>query len=125
MRNYDKCRAKMVKSITKRRERIIALIAESGEEVSGAELVRRLGHVSAITVRRDIAALAALGVVERTHGGALQPSAGSRPRQPADPPQDVSLRDELDGIDAIILPPIGGRGAKTLRLLARRRHIPF
>jgi DeoR/GlpR family transcriptional regulator of sugar metabolism len=31
----------------------------------------------------------------------------------------------LDGIDAVVLPPIGGRSAETLRLLARRHHIPF
>ena len=78
----------MVKTITKRRERILALIAESGEEVSVADLVRRLGRVSAITIRRDIAALAAEGRLERTHGGALQPSNGSTPTEPADPAKE-------------------------------------
>ena len=115
----------MIKTITTRRERILALIAEAGEEVSVAELVRRLGRVSAITIRRDIAALAATGRVERTHGGAMPLPDGSAPTQPATALLDASLQDELEGIDAIVLPPIGGRDAETLRLLARRRHIPF
>jgi DeoR/GlpR family transcriptional regulator of sugar metabolism len=115
----------MVKMIAIRRARILALIAEAGEELSVADLVRRLGRVSAVTVRRDIAALASKGLIERTHGGALQLSAAPKPREPASPAEDVALRDELDGIDAVVLPPIGGRGAETLRLLARRHHIPF
>jgi DeoR/GlpR family transcriptional regulator of sugar metabolism len=114
----------MIKTITMRRERILALIADAGEEVSVAELVRRLGRVSAITIRRDIAALAAERRIERTHGGAL-PLPGSATTQPPTSPMDASLQDELEGIDAVVLPPIGGRGAETLRLLARRRHIPF
>src|SRR5882724_4044720 len=123
--NYGELRIKMIRTIDRRRERILALISEAGEETSVSDLVRRLGRVSAITVRRDIAFLAGKGRVERTHGGAMLPRDGSAPAEDAVFPKEASLQDELDGIDAIVLPPIGGRGAETLRMLARRRRIPF
>ncbi len=100
------------------RERaIVGLLAERREMAIG-EIAACLGHVSAITVRRDVARLAERGLIGRTHGGAQ----ALRPRQT---PADEMVGDELAGVDAIVLPPIEGRGANTLRLSARRRGIPF
>src|SRR5215471_1172589 len=86
---------KMINAITQRRKRILALIAEAEDEVSVANLVRRLGRVSAVTIRRDIAALAAEGWIDRTHGGAMPLPDGSRPAGLALSPKDASLQDEL------------------------------
>jgi DeoR/GlpR family transcriptional regulator of sugar metabolism len=52
------------------RRAVIRDLLAGGEAVSTAELTRRLG-VSEATVRRDLEALQASGVVRRTHGGAV------------------------------------------------------
>jgi DeoR/GlpR family transcriptional regulator of sugar metabolism/DNA-binding LacI/PurR family transcriptional regulator len=106
----------------KRAERIVALLAEAGEELSIIEIANRLGHVSQVTVRRDIAELAVSGALERTRGGAILPN--GRPIAGADS-ASAQASDILEGVDAIVLPPIGGRGGETLRMAARRRRIPF
>jgi len=58
----------------RRHEEILAMLDAEGER-GVEELVGRLG-VSAMTVRRDLAELAASGRVQRTHGGATLSSAG-------------------------------------------------
>lgn len=65
-----------------RRRRILALLAERGA-VHVAELVELLG-VSEFTIRRDLAALAALGALERSHGGAVLPSGRFPPLLPTE-----------------------------------------
>jgi len=65
-----------------RRRRILELVAERGA-VRVAELVELLG-VSEFTVRRDLAALAALGALERSHGGAVPPGGRLPPILPVE-----------------------------------------
>lgn len=103
------------------REAHILSILRDAEAVSVQELTRRFSHVSEVTIRRDIARLAEQGALERTHGGARRlvstgPGAQDAPRGPAS---------EIEHVDAIVLPPISGRGASTLRMRARRRDVPF
>jgi DeoR/GlpR family transcriptional regulator of sugar metabolism len=63
-----------------RRSRIAELVALEGA-VRVSELVDRLG-VSDMTIRRDIEQLAASGLVERVHGGAVAPDGGRRSEEP-------------------------------------------
>jgi DeoR/GlpR family transcriptional regulator of sugar metabolism len=63
-----------------RRSRIVELVALEGA-VRVSELVDRLG-VSDMTIRRDIEQLAADGLVERVHGGAVAPEGGRRGDEP-------------------------------------------
>jgi DeoR family transcriptional regulator of aga operon len=56
-------------AMAERRRRIRALIEENAQ-VTVAEMARRF-DVSAVTIRTDLAALENMGVVVRTHGGAL------------------------------------------------------
>lgn len=65
-----------------RRRRILELLAERGA-VRVAELVELLG-VSEFTIRRDLAALAERGAVERSHGGAVPPGGRVPPILPAE-----------------------------------------
>jgi DeoR/GlpR family transcriptional regulator of sugar metabolism/DNA-binding LacI/PurR family transcriptional regulator len=108
-----------------RGDKILEVLASAGEELSVAEIARRLGRVSAVTVRRSVARLAAEGRLERTHGGAVFSSAEADARHEGVKEAGASFQDEIDGADAIILPPIGGRGADTLRAAAKRRGIPI
>lgn len=73
--------------------------------------------MSPISIRRDLARLAARGDLLRTHGGALVK------RNAPEGGQEVDVG--IQNVDAIILPPVGGRAAETLRMMARRRRIPF
>lgn len=63
-----------------RRSRIAELVALEGA-VRISELVDRLG-VSDMTIRRDIEQLAADGLVERVHGGAVAPEGARRSDEP-------------------------------------------
>ena len=58
-----------------RRERILAAVRASGA-IRAADLVEELG-VSEMTVRRDIADLAARGLVRKVHGGAVDAQPGA------------------------------------------------
>jgi len=86
------------------------------------EIAKRLGRVSAVTVRRDVARLAEQGLVRRSHGGAAAPPL-ARPQAQSSSTHAASA--DLDDVGAIVLPPLEGSGAETLRLMARRRRIPF
>jgi DeoR/GlpR family transcriptional regulator of sugar metabolism/ABC-type sugar transport system substrate-binding protein len=109
----------MIKS--DRQARIISILQES-DALSIHDLARRLGRVSSVTVRRDVAELAAKGLLQRTHGSVTRlPGRDGRPAEDATPSIEVQIGD----VDAIVLPPIEGRGADTLRGMARRRRIPF
>ena len=82
-----------------RRQAILDALARDGKVVA-ARLVEELG-VSEDTVRRDLRELAAQGLVQRVHGGALAPApqrapspAGARPgprRRPRSPQAAVGL----------------------------------
>jgi DeoR/GlpR family transcriptional regulator of sugar metabolism/ABC-type sugar transport system substrate-binding protein len=105
-----------------RHARILALLDE-GEELTLGEIARRIGRVSEITVRRDVAELAELGRLERRRGGASR--LGRPERSERETSASAPAPREIENVDALILPPIDGRGADTLRMLARRRRIPF
>ncbi|MGW8991944.1 substrate-binding domain-containing protein [Streptomyces zhihengii] len=68
----------MAASAQERRTRILGLVREAGS-IRVVELAERLG-IPAVTVRRDVAALADDGRLERTHGSVALPSgaAGGR-----------------------------------------------
>lgn len=109
----------MIKS--DRQARIMSILQES-DALSIHDLARRLGHVSSVTVRRDVAELAAKGLLQRNHGSVARLDGMDVP--PVDEAAH-SIEDQIGDVDAIVLPPIEGRGADTLRGMARRRHIPF
>jgi DNA-binding Lrp family transcriptional regulator len=107
-------------SKSERHARILSILGES-DELSIHELTRRLGRVSSVTVRRDVTELAAEGALHRTHGTVSKPDS-----QTATHAATVGdSQDQIGDVDAIILPPIEGRGADTLRGMARRRKILF
>ncbi|GLS22170.1 hypothetical protein GCM10007874_51870 [Labrys miyagiensis] len=103
--------------ITPRQAGILKLLA-GRSPLSLYEIGAAFPEVSSISIRRDIARLAEQGALVRTHGGAKA--------APVPAAEDFAEPDDtIDGVDAIILPPIEGRTADTLRLMAQRRHIPF
>ncbi|BCP53961.1 hypothetical protein K32_25780 [Kaistia sp. 32K] len=113
----------MIKSIkTGREDAILALLAEK-KRATIWDFCSHIEGVSAVTIRRDIARMAEAGQLLRTHGGAALLPAGASPEAPGREASDYS--DAISDVDAIILPPIEGRGADTLRMMARRRSIPF
>lgn len=105
-----------------REARILSFLNEVGV-ASIHDLVARLGRVSEVTIRRDVARLAAKGALSRSHGGVSRANGGEAAPRAAPPAEDIGL--PLDDADAIVLPPLEGKGAETLRLMARRRRIPF
>jgi DeoR/GlpR family transcriptional regulator of sugar metabolism len=110
----------MINMIKSHREsRILDLLARRSPR-SIAELAAEIPGVSAVSIRRDVARLADRGLLQRTHGGATALPA------PLPPDDDPALPDDgIEGLDAIVLPPVEGRAVDTLRHLARRRAIPF
>lgn len=108
-----------------RHARIISMLRQQGV-VSMEELRRSMPGVAAVTLRRDLAQLDELGAIRRRHGGAvlsdetLLRARGTLPGAEASP-----LASDLDSLDAVILPPISGRGSDVLRREIVRRGIPF
>ncbi|ROV67288.1 DeoR family transcriptional regulator, partial [Streptomyces globisporus] len=74
--------------VDQRHERVLELVRERGS-LRVAELAEELG-MSAVTLRRDVEALAAQGLVERMHGAVVWPSGQSRPA-PAPAPSAEGL----------------------------------
>ena len=112
-----------VKVIKERRQKRILSILNSDGVVEIAQLSRSMPEVSRVTLRRDIAELAEAGALKRTHGGAKLPDAAVLKHSR---PNTLSARvSAIDGLDAVILPPILGPGADALRRHFRRRAIPF
>ncbi|HEV7274657.1 MAG TPA: substrate-binding domain-containing protein [Devosiaceae bacterium] len=105
-----------------REARIVELVEQRGV-VSIQELADRLGRVSEVSIRRDVARLAQSGRIQRTRGGAVR-AAGHR-QVTVEPASQVPEQSIVDSVDALILPPISGAGASMLRHRARRRGIPF
>jgi DeoR/GlpR family transcriptional regulator of sugar metabolism/ABC-type sugar transport system substrate-binding protein len=110
-----------------RQKRILSILHAQGV-VELAELSRLMPEISRVTLRRDIAELAEAGELKRTHGGAVLPDA--RILRPLSDPEPVAATDPVDasfvdGLDAIILPPLLGVGGDLLRRKVRRRGIHF
>ncbi len=105
------------------REGRILEIVDKLAVASIRDLAVRLGGVSEVTVRRDVVQLAARGLLTRSHGGVARvdrPARASSAKESA-----AAFEPLLEDVEGIILPPLEGRGAETLRLMARRRRIPF
>jgi len=108
-----------------RQKRILDILRKEGV-LDLNDLSRTLPEVSKVTLRRDIAELADAGALKKTHGGAVLPDAdlvSVNKAQVETPESDFASL--VDRLDAIILPPITGRGADALRRQVIRRHIPF
>ncbi|MEM1432134.1 MAG: substrate-binding domain-containing protein [Pseudomonadota bacterium] len=102
------------------------LHAEGVVQLAG--LAAEMPEVSRVTLRRDIAELADAGALERTHGGATLPGSNvlNYPAGRTRPDGGAGLlQGALDRLDAVILPPIGGRGAEALRRQIARRGLPL
>ena len=104
-----------------------------------------LPEVSTVTIRRDIASLAEAGSLRRTRGGAMLKKVETADvetpfAKSSDSPKGKGiatsgsdnlsdLEDTLPSVeeafDAVILPPISGRGADALRKQVHRRNLPF
>ncbi|MFD0037906.1 substrate-binding domain-containing protein [Streptomyces anulatus] len=72
--------------VDQRHERVLELVRERGS-LRVAELAEELG-MSAVTLRRDVEALAAQGLVERLHGAVVWPTGQSRPAPAIAPPAE-------------------------------------
>ncbi|MEM1360430.1 MAG: substrate-binding domain-containing protein [Pseudomonadota bacterium] len=109
-----------------RQKRILSILTTEGA-VEIAELARIMPEVSRVTLRRDIAELAEEGAVRRTHGGAVLPDAVVLRHPAAQDPAHSARSDAfaVEELDAVILPPISGRGGDALRRHIARRGIPF
>lgn len=127
----------MIKS---QREREILAMLREKSIVSVKQLYAALAGVSNVTVRRDIAHLAKEGKLLRVRGG-VQRVEGSAPA-PGKPlyspaldgelatsiatdlnlPEDEDIQN-LRQVDVIVLPPIEGRLAKTIRYRAQRTGV--
>jgi len=108
-----------------RHARILSLLRQQGV-VSMADLRRAMPDVAAVTLRRDLVQLDELGAIKRRHGGAVLSDEALVRTKGALPGAEVSvLASDLDALDAVILPPISGRGSEVLRREIVRRAIPF
>ena len=109
----------------RRHKRILSILQGEGV-VDLAELKKIMPEVSLVTLRRDIAELADAGLLKRTHGGAVLVDNANRPS--TDTPHTVrivNMASQLEGLDAIILPPVKGSKSNTLRRQIIRSGIPF
>ncbi len=117
--------------IKEQRHRRIVGILRNQRMVAIAELQRVMPEISLVTLRRDLAELADAGALKRTRGGAVLPDAEvlraptANEAAPPGPRAGGALASVVDGVDAIVLPPIGGPGGGALRRQVRRRGIPF
>ncbi|MEM8591311.1 MAG: substrate-binding domain-containing protein, partial [Pseudomonadota bacterium] len=89
-------------------------------EIAG--LLRIMPNVSPVTLRRDMTELAEAGALKRTHGGAVLPDAAILKHPAAASPKVIS---GVDDMDAVVLPPVVGKGGEALRRHIARRGIPF
>jgi len=105
-----------------REARILAILNDVGV-ASIRDLSAELGGVSDVTVRRDVARLSERGMLRRSHGGVSRVDGANRSGPATDQVEELGL--PIEDTDAIVLPPLEDRGAETLRLMARRRGIPF
>lgn len=109
----------------RRHSRILSILRRDGV-IEVTDLARLMPEVSKVTLRRDMAELAEAGALRRTHGGAVRADVEvlhAAPGQQLRAEGDAG--DDFDDLDAIILPPIPGRGGDALRRKAVRSGIPF
>ncbi|MCR9138941.1 MAG: substrate-binding domain-containing protein [Alphaproteobacteria bacterium] len=106
-----------------RQQRVLEVLRAEGA-VDVASLARIMPEVSQVTLRRDVAELAEAGSLRRTHGGAVLPDA-VLVRHPATQSQQSGSSGDISDFDAVILPPIPGRGGDALRRHITDRGIPF
>ncbi|QLL65363.1 substrate-binding domain-containing protein [Sinorhizobium mexicanum] len=108
-----------------RHARILSILRKQGV-VSMEELRRCMPDVAAVTLRRDLAQLDELGAIRRRHGGAVLPDESLvRSKGPLPGAEASPLASDLASLNAVILPPISGRGSEALRRDIIRRGIPF
>ena len=92
-----------------REETILGLLGAQGV-VSMQAIMARCRGVSAVTLRRDLSRLERMGKLSRTRGGAVgmaMPVATAR--------DGVAPNGAPQELDALILPPVKGQWAHTLR----------
>ena len=106
-----------------RKQRILEVLKAEGA-VDVASLQHIMPEVSQVTLRRDIAELAETGSLRRTHGGAVQPDAVLL-KFPVVESNNESATGYIADIDAVIVPPVPGRGGDALRRHIIDRGIPF
>ena len=106
-----------------RQQRILEVLKAEGA-VDVASLQRIMPEVSQVTLRRDIADLAEAGSLRRTHGGAVLPDAVLL-KYPGADTNNASAAGDIADVDAVIVPPIPGRGGDALRRHIKERGIPF
>lgn len=106
-----------------RQKRILEILKAEGA-VQLASLARIMPEVSQVTLRRDIADLAEAGSLRRTHGGATLPDAVLLKHPAATDRHDAATGD-IEDVDAVVVPPIPGRGGDALRRHIADRGIPF
>jgi DeoR/GlpR family transcriptional regulator of sugar metabolism len=102
------------------REKAILTLLESQRVASIHLLLEQCPGVSAVTLRRDLAQLEMRGKLRRVHGGATR----IEPAEISNAPE-TSIGTAQRSFDGLILPPVSGRWAHTLRQQAMRRAIPF
>ena len=106
-----------------RQQRILEVLKAEGA-VDVASLQRIMPEVSQVTLRRDIADLAEAGSLRRTHGGAVLPDAVLL-KYPGADTNNASAAGDIADVDAVIVPPIPGRGGDALRRHIKELGIPF
>ena len=102
--------------ITEEREAAILSLLRKRGVASIHAMLEQCPGVSAVTLRRDLSRLEGQGKLRRTHGGAVQ----VEPAAAAVPADDIQRT-----FDGLVLPPVSGRWAHTLRQQAMRRGTPF
>lgn len=107
----------------KRHKRILSILQRENA-VSIDMLAAAMPEMSRVTLRRDLAELADAGALKRTHGGATLPDE-TLIKRAGKPLAGDGLSSAIEDFDAIILPPIDGRGSDALRRDICRRAIPF
>src|SRR6187401_1962281 len=99
--------------IAKEREELILGLLSEQPVASMQAIMARCNGVSVVTLRRDLSRLERLGKLSGTVGGA----------RVAAPARDSAAELSTD-FDALILPPVKGQWAHTLRQqVARRRAV--
>jgi hypothetical protein len=98
-----------------REARMLSILDNAGvASIHG--LSRRLGRVSEVTARRDIARLAAQGLLRRSRGGAarVETARPERPKAAAALVLESGPASGIEDADAIVLPPPGRHAAQRL-----------
>ena len=107
--------------IASEREAVILGVLRQRGATSIHTLLEHCPGTSAVTLRRDLGRMQAEGRLRRARGGAPELPSETVVR-PVDAPRP---RQDPHGFDGLILPPVSGRWAHTLRQQAARRRIPF